>query len=125
MSVTTNPDNYTLRQKQSLFARLLAQLITWIYSHPTWEVTFAEGFVGDTDAKDGDHDGPHMKGGAHYNRIGQDLNLFVDGKWITGSDPAWDEIGEKWRSLHPLTRWGGDFNSRDWNHFSLFHAGKA
>lgn len=125
MSVINNPENFTLRQKQSLFARLLAQLITWVYSHPGWELTFAEGYVGDTDARDGDYDGPHMKGGAHYKRLGQDINLFVDGKWITGAHPAWDEIGEKWKSLHPLCRWGGDFNARDWNHFSLFHEGRA
>ena len=125
MSVTTNKDNYTLRQKQALFARLLAQLITWIYTHPGWEVTLSEGYVGDTDARDGDHDGPHLSGGAHYNKLGQDFNLFVDNKWITGSHPAWDEIGAKWLSLHPLCRWGGTFNSRDYNHVSLFHGGKA
>lgn len=125
MSVTTNADNYTLRQKQALFARLIAQLISWIYTHPSWEVTLSEGYVGDTDARDGDYDGPHMRGGAHYKKLALDMNLFVDGKWITGGSEAWDEIGEKWKGLHPLCRWGGDFKSRDFNHFSLFHEGKA
>ena len=125
MSVSTNPDNYTLRMKQSKFVFLLAQLITWVYSHKGWELTLAEGYVGDTDAKDGDHDGPHMKGGAHYNRVGQDLNLFLDGQWITWHHAAWDAIGAHWLSLHPLCRWGGEFRTRDWNHFSLFHNGKS
>lgn len=125
MSVTTNADNYTLRQRQSLFARLIAQLVTWIYTHPGWEVTFSEGYVGDTDARDGDYDGPHMRNGAHYNKVALDINLFVDGAWITGSHPAWDEIGEKWLSLHPLCRWGGTFHSKDWNHFSVFYNGRS
>jgi hypothetical protein len=123
--MSVNPDNYTLRQKQSAFALCLAKLITWVYQHPGWEVTFAEGYVGDTDARDGDHDGPHMKGGTHYLRIGQDLNLFIDGEWIRGHHQAWDAIGGYWLSLHPLARWGGTFKSRDWNHVSFEHQGKS
>lgn len=125
MSVTTNPDNYSLRQRQALFSRLLAQLVTWIYTHPGWEVTFSEGYVGDTDAADGDYDGPHLKGGAHYNKLAMDLNLFVDGKWVQGMTPEWEEIGAKWEGLHPLCRWGGRFMSRDANHVSIFYAGRA
>lgn len=125
MSVITNPDNYTLRMKQSKFVFLLAQLITWVYGHKGWELTLSEGYVGDTDAKDGDYDGPHMKGGAHYTRLGQDLNLWIDGQWIRGHHAAWDAIGGYWLSLHPLCRWGGEFRTRDWNHFSLFHEGRS
>lgn len=115
----------TLLQKQQLFAKLLAQLITFIVGHADWAVTMGEGYVGDTDGKDGDHDGPHMTGGAHYSKLGQDLNLFVQGHWVTGWHPAWDEIGATWTGLHPLCRWGGNFASKDYNHVSLFHDGKS
>jgi hypothetical protein len=118
-----NAEIYTLREKQSLFARLLAQLILWIFAQG-WEVTLSEGYVGITDGKDFDHDGPHMRAGAHYTQLGQDLNLFVQGKYQRTGCPEWDEIGAKWLSYHPLCRWGGQFKSRDWNHVSLFHEGR-
>lgn len=106
----------TLREKQSEFARLLGNLILFIFQHQGWEITMGEGH---NDARIG-----HMKGSLHYVRLAQDLNLFVDGKYITsGSHPAWTVIGEYWETLSPLARWGGRF--KDANHFSLEHGGKA
>jgi len=122
---TRGVEALSLGQKQELFAQLLGRLLTWIYTHETWKVRLGEGYVGDTDAKDGDYDGPHMRNGEHYNKLAQDLNLFVKGVFITGAHPAWDEIGAKWKSFHPLCRWGGDFASRDFNHISLTHGGKS
>ncbi len=114
----------TLREKQSAFAFALGKLIAFVYDHPSWELTMSEGYVGDTDAKDGDHDGPHMRGGTHYMRLGQDLNLFIGGRLIAdGSHPAWKEIGEFWEKQHTFARWGGRF--RDANHFSFTHEGKS
>jgi hypothetical protein len=104
----------TLRQKQSVFARLIAHLISHIYARG-WEVTLADGHV---EKKVG-----HMAGSLHYIRLAQDLNLFVDGKWIQdGAHPAWAELGEFWEKLNPLCAWGGRF--QDANHFSLAHDGK-
>lgn len=109
-------EQYTLREKQSLFAELLAQLIIWIFAQG-WEVTLGEGY--DDDGKG------HMPQSLHYARLACDLNLFVGGEYITGHHPAWDEIGAKWMSLHPLARWGGLFASRDYNHVSLYHEGRS
>jgi len=121
----------TLRQKQSLFARLLAELVLWIYSQG-WEVTQGEGAVdqvrkaqvnGGTQTV---HDRQHMLGSLHYLRLAQDLNLFVDGHYVPdGGHPAWKAIGERWKSLDPGCAWGGDFDTVDANHVSLRHAGKA
>jgi hypothetical protein len=105
---------------------MLGQILAFIHSHPSWAVTMAEGFVGQTDGMDGDHDGPHMTGGAHYNQLGQDINLFVSGVYVTGAHPAWDEIGATWKAMNPVfARWGGDFASKDYNHLSLTHEGKS
>lgn len=120
----------SLGERQELFARLLGVLLQWIHSHPAWRVRMAEGFVGYTDAKDGDYDGPHMRNGQHYNKLAQDIDLFIldDQKvryHVTGAHPAWDEIGAFWETLHPLCRWGGRFASRDYVHFSLFYQGNS
>lgn len=118
-------DELTLKEKQQLFMRLLAVLIMWVYSHPNWELTLGEGHVGDTDAADGDWDGPHRKGGLHYQRLAIDLNLFIEDQYIANYHQAWDDIGQFWKRLHNLCRWGGDFSHRDYNHFSIEHDGRA
>lgn len=120
----------TLREKQSLFARLIAHLISHIFERG-WEVTLGDGHV---EAGKG-----HMPNSNHYIRLAQDLNLFIYGVWITdGMAPEWLELGEFWESLHPLCRWGGRFGGgkapheqggrftgSDSNHFSMYHNGRA
>jgi hypothetical protein len=115
----------TLREKQSRFALCLGKLIAFVYAKG-WELTMSEGYVGDTDAADKDYDGPHKSGGTHYMRIGQDLNLWIAGEWISsGSHPAWRELGAYWKGLDGDARWGGDFSRADPNHFSFTHNGRS
>lgn len=110
-------DGLSLLQKQQLFVELLSRLIAFVYTHPTWKLTLGEGYRSDGQG--------HMAHSLHYEKIAQDLNLFVEGHYITGHDSAWDEIGAFWVALHPLARWGGNFNSRDYNHLSVTHEGRA
>lgn len=115
----------TIREKRVLGSKLISQLVLWINDHPTWECAYGEGYVAITDAADGDYDGPHKRGGAHYTGLGYDLLLYVDGVWAaTGREAAWQTIGAKWESMHELCRWGGRFQSVDVNHFSLLHEGR-
>lgn len=68
-------------------------------------------------------DAEHMRGSLHYQRCAIDLNLFVDGEYISdGSHPAYRELGAFWKSLDDLCAWGGDFG--DANHFSIRDGGK-
>jgi len=114
-----DPKPRSLRQKQSLFAKLMGELLVWIYTHEGWEVTFGEGSVNPLRKEF-----YHMRGSLHRKRLALDINLFLHGKWISdGSHPIWTLIGEKWESMHPLCRWGGRF--RDANHFSVTHGGKS
>lgn len=60
----------------------------------------------------------------HKMRLAVDFNVFVDGEYISdGSHPAYEKLGKKWKSLHPLARWGGDFKSKDAGHFSFEYSG--
>lgn len=105
----------TLRQKQSLFVRLLGQLIAYVYAQG-WELTLGEGLRSDRQG--------HMQNSLHYVALAQDLNLFIDGKYIRdGAHPAWLQIGLFWENQHPLARWGGRFE--DSNHVSITHGGRA
>lgn len=104
----------TLGERQELFARLFSKFLVWFYeteSHKGWELRFSEGYVGDSDP---DRHGPHLHNGGHYFKTCKDVNLFINGAWITASSsPQWQEIGKFWLSLHPLARWGGVFGDAD------------
>lgn len=106
----------TLRQKQSLFTRLYAELILWVFSQG-WELTLGESFNRSGRG--------HMFNSLHYIGLAADLNLFVKGHYMSDHCPEWDKIGEKWKSMHPLCKWGGDFTEKDYNHISLLHEGRA
>lgn len=103
----------TLREKQSLFVKLVGMLISYAYSKG-YELTF-----GDAYATSG-----HKENSNHYSRLAIDLNLFQNGIYLTHSE-AHRPLGEYWESLHPLCRWGNRFKSADGNHYSLEHNGRA
>jgi len=123
----------TLSEKRILFTTLffewgmLAQQILPFGD----SLAFSEGYVALTDAADGDYDGPHKQGGAHYTGLGQDMILYrrkiINGveKNVPvkdGADPSWLLLGEAWERKHELARWGGRWS--DANHFSLEHEGR-
>jgi hypothetical protein len=98
----------TLRQKQSKFVVMVAQLIIFADSLG-YELTFGDAYA---------HDG-HMKHSLHYSRLAVDLNLFQEGIFLTTTE-AHQPLGEYWESLGGS--WGGRFN--DGNHYSLAHGGR-
>jgi hypothetical protein len=105
----------TLGQMQRLYTLNLAKLIIWAYEQG-YELTLGEGY---------DDDGVgHMKGSTHYVRLGQDLNLFKDGEWLKKTEDH-ARLGAAWKALHPLNRWGGDFKSKDGNHYSMLWENRA
>lgn len=118
--------------KQQLYAYCKGEWLHWIHTELIGvRITEGEGFVGITDGRDGDYDGPHLRTGAHYQARGGDHNLFINctfehpqGDLVQeGGHPMWKILGDKWKSYHELCRWGGDFKSRDDNHISIEHAG--
>ena len=105
--------NETLRQKQSRFVWMVADLIAHVKSLG-YELTFGDAFRDDRCPY-----GQRLS--LHKKRLAVDFNLFVAGEYITSSDhPAYRQIGEYWESIGGA--WGGRFN--DSNHFSLEHDGK-
>lgn len=58
----------------------------------------------------------------HKLRLAGDLNVFIDGVYISDGDhEAYRDLGEEWERMDPDARWGGRFN--DGNHFSFEHWG--
>lgn len=111
----------TTREKQSLFARLVAELIVQA-SAEGYDVTFGEAYRSPEEAARLAKLGVGIRRSLHCDRLAIDLNLFKDGKYLQQTE-QYRALGEWWEARHELCRWGGRFN--DGNHFSLEHEGRA
>jgi hypothetical protein len=112
----------TLGEKQRLFARLMGQFISWCFTNG-YELTFGEALRTQAQANANAVSGAGISNSLHLLKLAIDLNLFVNGVYQSDS-AAYKPLGDHWKLMHPLCRWGGDFISRpDGNHFSLEHEG--
>ncbi len=105
-----------LGDKQKEFTLHLAKLIVFAYEQGC-KLTLGRGAVSN---EANEADGGHARS-LHLSKLAQDLNLFIDGDYITGDHPQWYILSDYWLSLHPENAWGGDWN--DFNHFSRSHNG--
>jgi hypothetical protein len=68
-----------------------------------------------------DWNAAHGKGishSLHIEKLAIDINLFKNGKYITDS-MGHTELGTWWKTLGDKYRWGGDFSTADYNHYSI------
>lgn len=124
----------SLGEKQRLFMLLLGEFLVWCYKND-YEVTEGEAWRPDWVAEIYAQQGKGIRNTLHTKRLAIDLNLFLDTTKAGDEDvyqkdsEAYRPLGEHWKSLHPLCRWGGDFKDAagnpkpDGNHFSLEHEG--
>lgn len=113
-----------LRSKQFQFVECIGNLIRYAYGRG-YELTLGDGY---RDPRVfgvfGEKKAYAAASSVHKVRLAQDFNLFVNDIWIQADHPAWDDLGQYWKSLHQDARWGGDFKSKDLNHFSFEYQGK-
>lgn len=110
----------SLREKQSTFVCLIAQLILEA-NRRGYELTGGEWFRPKETAAFYAKKGIGIKNSLHTIALAWDVNLFRNGKYLDKTEDH-EELGLFWESLHPLARWGGRFG--DGNHYSLEHEGK-
>lgn len=116
----------TLREKQSEFVRLVAQLI----DHATslgYELTFGEAWRTPEQAALNARRGTGIARSLHCDRIAIDLNLFRGGVFLSDSinHRPLGEWWEKQSTPEMKCRWGGNFSRPDGNHYSIEHEGRA
>jgi hypothetical protein len=108
----------TLREQQSVFVLLVARLIDYAY-RSGYELTFGEAWRTPEQAKLNAAKGSGISNSLHITRLAIDLNLFRGGVFLDSTEHH-RALGNYWKSLHPLARWGGDFQPKpDGNHYSL------
>lgn len=113
----------TLGEKQRLFMKLLGEFLVWIYAQPGLTVAGGQLQRTKAEALANAASGAGIANSLHLLCLAIDLSLFIAGAYKTDSE-SYRALGEKWKSMHPLARWGGDFVSRpDGGHFSLEHEG--
>ena len=113
----------TLRQKQSVFVKLVALLINEA-TDMGYELTFGETYRSPEEAERLWKLGKGIKTSLHISKLAIDLNLFWGGKYLTKSED-YVFIGMFWESLSTdeyKCHWGGRFG--DGNHFSIGHLGR-
>ena len=108
----------TLRQKQSRFALMVAQLIEHALTMG-YQVTLGEAWRSKEEAERLWKLGKGIKRSLHCDRLAIDINLFKNGKWLTKTEDH-QPLGEWWESIGGT--WGGRF--KDGNHYSLEHDGR-
>jgi hypothetical protein len=116
------------KTKQARFLYLKAQLVMYAHTLGYCLVEYEGCVMPDRKTSTGRsvRDGVHMRNSLHYDRMASDFVLYdvTSGRPVNnGSDSRWEKLGQFWKSLDPLARWGGDFN--DANHFSLSHGGRS
>lgn len=110
-----------LSEKRVLFTKMLAELILWAADNKL-NLALDQVKRTEAEAKTNAAKGTGISNSLHLIGLAADLNLYVDGVYQTTTE-AHRKIGDKWKSMHPLARWGGDFKKQDGNHYSLEHEG--
>ena len=119
------PLTLTLREKQSTFVQLVAQLIEYATRHG-YSMTFGEAYRTPEQAAWNAAHGVGITASLHTKRLAIDLNLFdSEGVYLTKTD-AYLLLGIWWEAQSTpdyTCAWGGRFSRPDGNHFSLAHRG--
>ena len=112
----------SLGDKQRLFTKCVSELINYAYARG-WELTLGDAYRDPRVHGDfGDKKSYSAGKSVHKLRLAIDLNLFIDGEYISdGSHEVWEDLGEFWEGMNEYSRWGGRFD--DSNHFSFEHYG--
>lgn len=108
-----------LSEQRCLFSRLISELVLWVPNNlPGHVLAFNEVKREPATTIANAEKGTGIASSLHLSGLAADMLLYIDGVYATSTE-AHRRIGEHWKTLHPLNRWGGDFHSRpDGNHYS-------
>jgi hypothetical protein len=112
----------TLGQQQRIFTRNVGLLIGYAYRQG-YELSLGEATRSKEQAALYAAAGIGTANSLHIDRLAIDLNLFRAGRYLV-TTAAHKPLGDYWKGLHPLNRWGGDWAKSDGNHYSMEYRGR-
>lgn len=114
----------SLREKQTRFAMALPGLLLEA-QHLGYLVTLGEAWRTQEQADWNAEHGLGIQHSLHQQRLAIDLLLFtLDGTYITDGT-GYSTLGAWWKAQSTDFYWGGDFTTKDYDHFSLSPDGGA
>ncbi len=111
----------TLNQKQVEFTATLGVFLVWCAKNH-YDVILAEVFRPPEQAKLMAKTGKGIANSNHRKKLAADMFRYLNNT-VTWKREDYAAMGKKWKSMHELARWGGDFKGRDAVHFSFEHNG--
>lgn len=103
--------------QQMLFFDLTIRFGNWLMGNG-YRCTYGEAWRSPEEAAIQAAKGAGIVHSLHTERMAIDLNVWKDDKQLLTADD-YRPLGNQWKSMHPLCRWGGDFQRVDADHFSL------
>ena len=110
----------TLSDKRQIFTRNLANLITWGFAQG-YGLALDQVKRTQAEANANAESGVGIVHSLHIIGLAADILLYHP-DYKTGSTD-YKPLGDYWKTLDVLNRWGGDFSKPDGNHFSMEHNG--
>ena len=110
-----------LNALQQEFTETLGEFLVWCNEND-YPVILAEAYRTKEQAEIYAASGKGIKNSAHCKKLAADLFRVVDGT-VTWDREEYRIPGGKWKTMHELARWGGDFRNRDAVHFSFEYRG--
>ena len=111
-----------LNTKQARFTYKIAQLIVWANEELGVELIGKELLRSKEQAEINAAKGVGIKNSVHRKGLALDMYVFKNGKLLwSGED--YKLIADKWKTMDPDARWGGNFRRRDVYHYSFMHNG--
>lgn len=112
----------SLRELQSLHVSCTAKLVVWGEAKG-YQFAWGETLRTAAQAMINAANGSGITHSLHLVKLAVDLSLFKDGVLLESVED-YRPLGEYWKTLDPLCRWGGDFVTRpDADHFSITFQG--
>jgi len=111
----------SLNALQVEFTEAQAKFQVWCFKNG-YEIIEAEAFRTQEQAEIYAKAGKGIRNSAHCKKLARDL-FRVENGTVTWDKAAYEPLGKKWKTMHDLARWGGDFANRDAVHFSFEYKG--
>lgn len=113
----------TLIERQRLFGRLLPALLQRA-AYLGYDVRVGEAYRPPETAELYAKQGRGIVNSLHCDHLAIDIILDKDGVWLKDGPEGYQQLGDFWKMASSLARWGGDFTTKDYGHFSITYQGR-